>query len=347
MRRGLVVVVSVLSLSVAAVPPAAPQDADAIVYSTYRFGGRHAGAAIFTIVPDGERVRLTGSRSFNLRPVWSPDRSRVAYVRNGRRSGNAEIWVMDADGTDKVRLTTGRRSDHSQRWSPDGTHIAWVKAGRNSSASRIYVMRADGSDKTAVTSDAFDVALPAWSPDGRWLAYAAIPNCADCPDTAEIHRVDALTGEDHRVLTNNDVDDTGPEWSPDGSSIVFTSEREDGGDLYTMTPEGMDPQPLTDLDGYAFLPEWSPDGSEIAFTVLVDADNFNTRVGVVDVDTREDRFLTDVATGGILPAWSRDGARIAFLGFHDGANDIGVIDRDGTDPGPVTRSKTDEGWLDW
>lgn len=346
MRRRVLTLLSVLALSLAAMPPAAPQEGDPIVYSAYRYGGRRAGAGIFTIVPGGERVRLTGSRSFNLEPAWSPDRAHVAYVHHARPR-NPDIWVMDADGSDKVRLTTGRPDDEYPRWSPDGSHIAWVKARGDSPAGRIYVMHPDGADKIAVTPEGVRAALPAWSPDGSRLAYVTVPSCNDCELDTEIHVVDAHTGEDDTVLTENDVDDSAPEWSPDGTRILFTREHEDGADLFTMAPDGSDQQRLTDVDGYVFVPEWSPDGSEVAFTLLVDEANFHTRLGVVDVDSGEERLLTDVETGGILPSWSPDGARIAFLGFQDAGYEVGVIGRDGSNPAPVTSSEADEAWLDW
>lgn len=346
MRRGVTLFSLVLVLAGLVVPPAAPQDGDPIVYSSYRFGGRRAGAAIFTVVPGGERVRLTGSRSFNLEPAWSPDRTRVAYVHHGRPR-NPDVWLMDADGSGKVRLTTSKLDDQNPSWSPDGSHIAWVRSRADQATGRIFVMHPDGDDKMAVSPKKQHATSPAWSPDGRRLAYVTVPRCDDCEADTEIHVVDAHTGEEHALLTDNRADEFGPAWSPDGSRIVFTREREDGGDLFTMAPDGTDQQRLTDLDGFAFLARWSPGGSEVAFTLLVDADDFHTRLAVVDVETGEERLLTTVDVGGIQPDWSPDGARIAFLGFNDGGHEVGVIGRDGTNAAAITDSETDEAWLDW
>ncbi|MDQ3915376.1 MAG: hypothetical protein M3323_08640 [Actinomycetota bacterium] len=343
MRR--LVVIPLVAASLLGAAPLDAQEPDAIVYSTYRYAGRGAGSAIFTIVPGGERVRLTGSRSFNLQPVWSPDRSRVAYVHHARPR-NPDIWVMDADGTEKVRLTTGRRDDSSPQWSPDGASIAWVKTRPDSPTGRIYVMDGDGSDKRLLAGEAEDAVFPRWSPDGGKIAFLTKLRCNDCPTDLELSVIDA-DGSNETSLTDNDVHDATPAWAPDSSRIVFARERDDGGDLFTIAPDGSGEERLTSLDGIALLPEWAPHGAEIAFMLLVDAENFHTRLGVVDVATGDERVLTDVETGGILPSWSPDGDRIAFLGFHSGGHNVGVVGRDGSGLTQVTQSETDEGWLDW
>ena len=346
MRRALSIALCAGAFVGAAATPAAPQDSEAIVYSAYRFGGRGAGSAIFTIVPGGERTRLTRARSFNLEPAWSPDRSRIAYVHSGDPR-NPDVWLMDADGSDKTRLTTHRQNDVYPRWSPDGSHIAWVRERRGGARARIYVMHPDGKDQIAVSAEGHRASQPAWSPDGHLIAYVHHPVCNDCDDDGEIFVVDGHTPGPAERLTDNAVHDVNPVWSPDGGRIVFSREREDGADLFTMAADGSDVQQLTSLDGFAFLPKWSPDGSEIAFTLLVDFENFHTRLGVVDVATGEARVLTDIETGGILPDWSADGSRIAFVGFHSGGHNLGVIGRDGSDPTQLTDSDLDEAWLDW
>ena len=344
MRRALSIALCAGAFVGAAATPAAPQGSEAIVYAAYRFGGRGAGSAIFTIVPGGDPVRLTGARSFNLEPSWSPDHSRIAYVHSAEPR-NPDVWLMDADGGNKVRLTTGRPDDVYPRWSPDGSHIAWVKARRGGGSERIYVMHPDGKDKMAVSPEAHRAAQPAWSPDGHRIAYVHHPRCSDCD--GEIFVVDGHSSGTAERLTGNDVHDVNPVWSPDAGRITFSREREDGADLFTMAPDGSDVQQLTSLEGFAFLPQWSPDGSEIAFTLLVDPENFHTRLGVVDVATGETRLLTGVETGGIMPDWSPEGSRIAFVGFHSGGHNLGVIGRDGTEPTQLTQSDLDEAWLDW
>ncbi len=47
--------------------------------------------------------RLTGQPLGDVEPAYSPDGSRIAFT--SFRDANAEIYVMNADGTAQTRLT--------------------------------------------------------------------------------------------------------------------------------------------------------------------------------------------------------------------------------------------------
>jgi TolB protein len=42
------------------------------------------------------------------------------------RSGNLDVFIMDADGSDVQQLTTGPARDTLPPWSPDGETILYV-----------------------------------------------------------------------------------------------------------------------------------------------------------------------------------------------------------------------------
>ena len=56
-------------------------------------------------------------------PAWSPDGKRIAFY--SERDGNAEIYVMNADGTGVTRLTRHERGRRLPAWSPDGRTISF------------------------------------------------------------------------------------------------------------------------------------------------------------------------------------------------------------------------------
>src|SRR6185436_11226570 len=57
-------------------------------------------------------------------PAWSPDGRKLAFV--SERDGNAEIYVMNADGSAQENLTRQPANDSHPAWSPDGRKIAFV-----------------------------------------------------------------------------------------------------------------------------------------------------------------------------------------------------------------------------
>ena len=66
-----------------------------------------------------ERKRRSGiyvQLANDSRPVWSPDGTQLAFFTD--RDGNAEIYVMDADGSDPTRLTDHVEFDGFPAWSP-------------------------------------------------------------------------------------------------------------------------------------------------------------------------------------------------------------------------------------
>ena len=48
--------------------------------------------------------------------MFSPDGSRIAFVRVQNGSANLDVWVMKADGTGATRLTDDSAVDLSPAW---------------------------------------------------------------------------------------------------------------------------------------------------------------------------------------------------------------------------------------
>ena len=69
--------------------------------------------------------RLTSDPDNGMNPTWSPDGRRIAFVTT--RNGRAQIFGMNADGSDqKALVTRPNGSVIDARWSPDGAHLAFV-----------------------------------------------------------------------------------------------------------------------------------------------------------------------------------------------------------------------------
>ena len=136
----------------------------------------------------------------------------------------------------------------------------------------IYTVRPDGSDRRVLIRDA---SSPSWSSDGSRMAFVSFRDrngqtCGDdlCAYRGELYvaRADA-TGQ--RRLTRNRGDDAEPAWSSDGSRILFSSTRnfparEEGRELYTVTPEGGCVTWLTNGTPASAAGDWQPAGGQVA-----------------------------------------------------------------------------------
>ena len=74
-------------------------------------------------------------------PSYSPDGSRIAFMRFAGGRDNQEIWTTDSSGGDPRRLTHGF-ADGAPAWTPGGSYIAFWRFGGTGQG--IYVMPPDG-----------------------------------------------------------------------------------------------------------------------------------------------------------------------------------------------------------
>jgi dipeptidyl aminopeptidase/acylaminoacyl peptidase len=69
----------------------------------------------------GDAKALTRGTESARQPVWSPDGTRLAFVRTVK--GKGQVFVMPLDGGEAYQLTTGKYGAGSPVWSPDGKQI--------------------------------------------------------------------------------------------------------------------------------------------------------------------------------------------------------------------------------
>jgi len=86
---------------------------------------------------------------------------KIAFASD-RDGEDAEIYIMNADGSNQTRLTNNSAGDLWPCFSPDGTEIAFT-SGRDGDL-EIYIMNADGSNQTSITNNPAGDIRPSWGP---------------------------------------------------------------------------------------------------------------------------------------------------------------------------------------
>ena len=260
-----------------------------------------------------------------LRPASSsaqtpmPAEERIAFA--SERDGDAEIYVMNADGSDVTPLTNNSAWDTRPSWSPDGRRIAFVSE-RDGDA-EIYVMNANGSEVDRLTHDSvWDGSAPAWSPDGRRIAFTSHRD-----GDAEIYVMNA-DGSEVMRLTYDSPGAFSPSWSPDGQRIAFTSHRDGDAEIYVMNADGSGVERLTYDPAEDSSPSWSPDGRRIAFVSSREGDS---EIFVMNADGSGVERLTYDSVEDSSPSWSPDGRRIAFVSDREGDSEIYMWRRESDD----------------
>lgn len=238
------------------------------------------------------------------------------------------IYVMNADGSNATALSPEGVEDTAPVWSPDGQWIAFVS--QRDGNREIYVMDSAGQNPVNLTQHPSDDWTPAWSPDGNRLAFSSIRTggweiylmdtaCLDQPESCP----NSLT-----QITANGTGNIIPAWSPDGGRIAYSGKVAGNWDIYTMAPDGSNPQPITTNPANDLAPIWSPDGTRLAFESNRDG---NVEIYVIQADgSGQPRNITDLAWANDHgPTWSPDGQRLVFYSNREGNWDIFSTTLDG------------------
>ena len=130
----------------------------------------HGSLDIYTCALDGSgKKQLTfGGGGVETAPCWSPNGYQIAYTSD--RSGNPQIYLMDAEGGNQHRITHKSGYCDSPAWSPKGDKIAFTSMASDGKLD-IWAVSPDGSNEIRLTNAPGHHEYPTWSPDGMLIGY--------------------------------------------------------------------------------------------------------------------------------------------------------------------------------
>ena len=246
--------------------------------------------------------------------------TQIAYVSASGPRGSREyrLELSDADGEDPQPMLISPRPVMSPSWAPDGVRIAYVSF-ENRDRSAIYVQNRLTGQRTRVVSRDGINGAPAWSPDGNRLAVVLSES-----GNPDIYIVNVGSSQLTRV-TENDAIDTEPVWVDD-DTLVFTSDRSGGPQLYEISAEGGRAKRLTFEGNYNANAAVSPDGATIA---LVHGYSGGYQIALLERDTGLFRALTDGSLDE-SPSFAPNGQMIIFATERNGDGTLGAVSIDGS-----------------
>lgn len=198
---------------------------------------------IFTADLEGNiTAQLTQEPGYDAEATVSPDGSRIVFTST--RSGDLELWSMNADGSDLKQLTNELGYDGGAYFSPDGSKIVW-RASRPQGEEaetykdllsqglvepadlEVFVANADGSDIQQVTHIGKANWAPNWHPSGEKIIFAS--NHKDERGRKFNLFLINIDGTGLEQLSFDETFDAFPMFSYDGKYVVFSSNRFNGG----------------------------------------------------------------------------------------------------------------------
>lgn len=177
-------------------------DGKKIVFTSERDGDLD----LYTMDIDGKNVkRLTDAVGYDGGAFFSPDNKQIVYRRSTPLTPADiarykdllarhlivpvvfEIWVMNADGTNKRQITNLASGSFAPYFTPDGKRIIFCTNYFATDARKrnfdLALINLDGTGLERVTfNETFD-GFPMFSPDGKKLVFASNRNAAKTGDT--------------------------------------------------------------------------------------------------------------------------------------------------------------------
>jgi serine/threonine protein kinase len=276
---------------------------------------------------------LTSAPQDDTNPVWSPDGSRIAFLRR-TGTGALEAIVIPAGGGPEhvIASLPGFRpaSRTYLTWAPDGEALVTAHQMKGSFALRLYRVPVSGGAEQPVTEgpdEAQDVS-PAFSPDGRWLAYLRWENGA----TYELWLVPQQPGGKAKLLVSSPVPITTFAWKPDSRTIVYGGGAMSNGELRQITVDGRRGVAPFGLEGASDQIAIAPNGARLAYVLQ----NLDANIWRLPLDRirqgnspAPEKLFASVREE-MDPAFSPDGKSIAFVSNRSGYWNLWAGSADGT-----------------
>ena len=276
---------------------------------------------------DGTGVtRITKTAQSENSAVWIDNGTRIAFVY-AEKGSSPQLWVMNADGTERHAATNIEGGIEGFLFSPDQSKVVLISTVKyNRTAADIYP---DLPKATGRVID--DLMYKHWDTWGTEIPHPFI-GAFDGQTITDLK--DIMEGEPYEAPMRPFGGVESFAWSPDSKILVYTSRKKTGmeyalstnSDLYAYNLTTGTTTNLTEgMMGYDTNPAFSPDGRYMAW-LSMERDGYEAdknRLFIRDNATGQKTDLTSDWDYTIEEfAWNPNGKNIWFIAYHQGVAPI-------------------------
>lgn len=276
---------------------------------------------------DGTGVtRITKTAQSENSAVWVDNGTRIAFVY-AEKGSSPQLWVMNADGTERHAATNIEGGIEGFLFSPDQSKVVLISTVKyNRTAADIYP---DLPKATGRVID--DLMYKHWD---AWVTEIPHPFIGSFDGQTVTDLKDIMEGEPYEAPMRPFGGVESFAWSPDSKILVYTSRKKTGmeyalstnSDLYAYNLTTGTTTNLTEgMMGYDTNPAFSPDGRYMAW-LSMERDGYEAdknRLFIRDNATGQKTDLTSDWDYTIEEfAWNPNGKNIWFIAYHQGVAPI-------------------------
>lgn len=273
-------------------------------------------------------LRITDSPDRDFMPAWSPDGTRIAYMR--RQNQQCHLYVVEALGGASRRMgSCGQNIYGDLTWSPNGKWLAFNDRFADNTPFQLVLVDPESMDRRSLTNPpagSWGDHDPAFSPDGKQLSFTRSLS----EGMQDIYVMSLEDGEELR-LTTDSRNINGHTWTASGEEIVFSSNRTGRSGLWRIDVGGGAPVWIGVMGDQAFFPHRG--GNRLAYS----ASSGQTNIWLKSlVDSSEAISLITSTWWDMHPSMSPDGQQIAFTSNRSGTYEIWLANVDGSEQRRLT-----------
>jgi Tol biopolymer transport system component len=266
----------------------------------------------------GNSITLTDEESNVLDYTVAPNGHMIAYSVSRSSDGGSDIWLIDADGSNRRELIDCPDGACSRpAWAPDGQRLIYERrsfagVGGPPGPPRLWWYDLLAEETLAVFSDTQWLGYGvSFAPDGRWISYVA-------PNTQGIEVYNLETGQNLFILSR-----TGEQaaWSPASNELMMTQlQLETAEFAIQIVRANLETEEVTNVSGTEptndSWPAYAPDGEWVAFTRQAAGSVGGKQLWLMRPDGSEAHPLTDnLDAHHGAPQWSPDGRFLVVQRF--------------------------------